>query len=40
MNTTGQMGVAVGYAHHYAKNTKPVRVFYERHIGELRNLLE
>jgi len=41
MNTTGQMGVAVGYAASLCKkyNTSP-RGIYEKHIGELKNLIE
>jgi hypothetical protein len=40
MNTTGQMGVAVGYAASLCKkyNTNP-RGVYEKHIGELRKLI-
>jgi FAD-dependent oxidoreductase family protein len=41
MNTTGQMGVAVGYAASLSKkyNTDP-RGVYESHIGELKGLIE
>jgi FAD dependent oxidoreductase len=41
MNTTGQMGVAVGYAASLCKkyNTDP-RGVYESHIGELKGLIE
>ncbi len=40
MNTTGQMGVATGYAASLCKkyNTLP-RGIYENHIGELKNLI-
>jgi hypothetical protein len=41
MNTTGQMGVAVGYAASLCKkyNTDP-RGIYNSHIAELKNLIE
>jgi hypothetical protein len=40
MNTTGQMGVAVGYAASLCKkyNTDP-RGIYQSHIKELRSLI-
>lgn len=40
MNTTGQMGVAVGYAASLCKkyHTNP-RGIYQKHIGELKNLI-
>jgi hypothetical protein len=41
MHTTGQMGVAVGYASALCKkyNTTP-RGVYQSHIAELKNLIE
>jgi hypothetical protein len=41
MNTTGQMGVAVGFAASLCKkyNTNP-RGIWENHIEELKNLID